>query len=268
MGWLAVAVIWVSGVALVRHFWENISGDGVAGVDLVWFDPQVVDMGGQWILPGQSLTFTAVLHNAGTRELQIDELRFSSNRASGLLNGASSVPLSIAANASVPFEVRITSHPGDWGPLKLRYGIVGRCGSREVTAGGLADVMFVGAINPEPAVVVLGEVHPSDKLQVSAVQLWRPKSINVSSPVRCDVDDPAIVASFSAVPQMEDPTRSGNARVALGTVTIKVDTRLTAPRISSNVFITAGGHQLAIPVLGYTTIPAAKTEGVPLAPRS
>ncbi len=233
------------------------AGTAVPATEALVFDPPLVSLLDHWLLPGQSRSFTVLLHNRGREPAVIEELRFSCPCVTGRVGETRRLPWRLAAGRSVPIHATITSTRGERGRVELRYGVIGRVGNERVAPGALAEVEFAQALNADPPLVTFGAVRRDAPPRTETVDLWSPAELRVPDPLRLMAEDPAVTVLLEpSLPSVPAEVRglgdgaSVRQRIRLGRLTIRLEPRIVPDRLKTDVVVHSGDHEVRIPVLG------------------
>jgi hypothetical protein len=229
------------------------SGPSLPTTEALVFDPPLVSALDQWILPGQSRSFTVQLHNRGREPAVIEELRFSCPCAAGRIGENQRLPISIPGGRSLPVEFTITSLRGERGRVELRYGVIGRVGKERVAPGALAEVEFAQVLNADPPLVTFGAIRRDAPPRTETVEIWSPRGDVPIQSITVESDDPAVKGEFE--PQSLDvpgpsPLSSHKPCVPLGRLKIVLEPRIVPERLKADVVVRSGDHDVRVPVLG------------------
>ena len=181
----------------------------------------------QWILPGESQSFTVQLRNLSRNAARVDELRFSCQCATATLAGKSQLPIQLGAGEAIPVQVTVMSGSGDRGRTELTYGAVAQVGHERVNPGAMAEIRFVQHLNAEPPLLSLGGIKQVDGKRMEAVDLWFPEDgESPSTEVTLESDDPCVSVHLERFPVPQSSLDGGNRRMTFGRVTITINQKL------------------------------------------
>jgi hypothetical protein len=214
------------------------------------FEPEVVHASPFRILPGKRAHIHVALENSSAADVLIDELRRSHASASGEIGGKRGFPVKLASRTRRPVRITVAPSGGETGRAELWIRVIGRWGrkSRAVTAGAVAEMEFVQAVNARPEAIALGQSTADDPLREEIVQLWTPAELNIPEEISAASDDPCVSATIERLP-VDASSRTGDVEVA--TMTIRINPAIAPSRLSARVTVKADGSEIMIPVLGF-----------------